>query len=262
MVPASFKDKYVIRFTVTSQYTQNGDIERDWGIIQEAARKVLAVEEEVESEEEEVKDETIPEIPEKLNQDDMINQNEKLSMTGQMRREGMKRKEFGLSLILSNVPRSPKFINGSFAALFDTNDIIMEYARHLSRKSLDFNGRPIRLSPRKRLKDQNKQYSFDLSLFPSTKRSFRSHKQGSLDSKIEEIFDTSSQASYDSDPEADGEGEGKAIIFGFVEKEDKGVQSPPEQDFPSVHMVDNGMQIKVNGLKPVICKHCGHAVEG
>ena len=262
MVPASFKGKYVIRFTVTSQYTQNADIVRDWSIIQETARKVLAdeEEEEIEQEEEAAKDDTAPEKREALNQDDLINQNEKLSMTGQMRREGMKRKEFGLSLILSNVPRSPKFINGSFAALFDTNDIIMEYARHLSRKSLDFNGRPIRLSPRKRLKDQNKQYSFDLNLFPSNRRSLQPHKQGSLDSKIEEIFDTSSQASYDSDPEGDAEADGKAIIFGFVEKEDKGVQSPPEQDFPLPHTVDNGTHI--NGLRPILCKHCGHVVEG
>lgn len=261
MVPASFKGKYVIRFTVTSQYTQNTDIVRDWSIIQETARKVLAEEDEAESEEEEIKTETIPESPEDLNRDDLINKNEKLSTTGQMRREGMKRKEFGLSLILSNVPRSPKFINGSFAALFDTNDIIMEYARHLSRKSLDFNGRPIRLSPRKRLRDQNKQYSFDLSLFPSARRNLQPHKQGSLDSKIEEIFDTSSQASYDSEPEAEGEAEGKALVFGFVEKEDKGVQSPPEQDFPLLQTVENN-GVHINGLKPVICKHCGHAVEG
>ncbi len=40
MVPASFKGKYVIRFTVTSQYTREADIERDWVIIQEMARKV------------------------------------------------------------------------------------------------------------------------------------------------------------------------------------------------------------------------------
>ncbi len=221
----------------------------------------MSEEEEVESEEEETKDE-IPEGPKALLPDDFLNRNEKLSMTGQMRREGMKCKEFGLSLILSHVPRSPKFINGSFAALFDNKDIIMEYARHLSRKSLDFNGKPIRLSPRKRLKEQSKQYSFDLSLFPSSRRHLRPQKQGSLDSKIEEIFDTSSQASYESDAD---EGDnatsgGKAILFSFVEKEDKGVQSPPEQDFATILAPDSG--IHINGLKPVLCKHCGHPVEG
>ena len=34
-------------------------------------------------------------------------------------------KEFGMSLILSNVPKSPKFINGSFAAMFDDNQVCM-----------------------------------------------------------------------------------------------------------------------------------------
>ena len=33
-VPASLKEKYVIRFTVTSQRTTIEDIERDWSIIQ------------------------------------------------------------------------------------------------------------------------------------------------------------------------------------------------------------------------------------
>ena len=33
------------------------------------------------------------------------------------------KKEFGMSLILSNVPKSPKFINGSFAAMFDNNQV-------------------------------------------------------------------------------------------------------------------------------------------
>ena len=40
MVPASLKGKYVIRFTVTSQYTTNQDIERDWKIISDTATKV------------------------------------------------------------------------------------------------------------------------------------------------------------------------------------------------------------------------------
>lgn len=40
MVPASLKGKYVIRFTVTSQYTTDQDIERDWKIISDTATKV------------------------------------------------------------------------------------------------------------------------------------------------------------------------------------------------------------------------------
>ncbi len=191
---------------------------------------------------------------------DQLNKNEKISTQGQIRREGMKRKEFGLSLILSNVPRSPNFINGSFAALFDTNDIIMDYARQLSRKSLDFNGRPIRLSPRKRLKEQSKQYSFDLSLMPGSRKRLQPYKQGSLDSKIEEIFDTTSVTSADSTSENEYYEEGKALVFGFVEKEDKAVQSPPQAETQYEHPKENG--IHIYKMKPVVCKHCGHIVQG
>ena len=39
-------------------------------------------------------------------------------------------KEFGMSLILSNVPKSPKFINGSFAAMFDNNQVSIRRVAH------------------------------------------------------------------------------------------------------------------------------------
>jgi len=93
---------------------------------------------------------------------------------------------------------SPKFINGSFAALFDNVDIVAEYARHISRsRADDLNGCPIRLSPRRRLDDRPRQYSLDhgFQLHPpstavSRHRALRrpEDRQGSLDSKIEEIF--------------------------------------------------------------------------
>lgn len=38
------------------------------------------------------------------------------------------RKEFGMSLVLSNVPMSPKLINGSYAAFFDNNSMV-EFAK-------------------------------------------------------------------------------------------------------------------------------------
>lgn len=49
-VPAALKDKYVIRFTVTSQYTTTDDVLKDWSeiktvageIIREAAEEVAA----------------------------------------------------------------------------------------------------------------------------------------------------------------------------------------------------------------------------
>ena len=104
------------------------------------------------------------------------------------------------SLLLSNVPMSPKFINGSFAALFDNVDVVAEYARHISRsRAEDLNGCPIRLSPRRRLDDGPRQYSLDHSfhLHPASVTASRQRfvyssevRQGSLDSKIEEIFQT------------------------------------------------------------------------
>lgn len=38
----SFADKYVIRFTVTSQRTTNDDITRDWNEIRNTATEILA----------------------------------------------------------------------------------------------------------------------------------------------------------------------------------------------------------------------------
>ncbi|KAK3095077.1 hypothetical protein FSP39_009994 [Pinctada imbricata] len=172
MVPASLKGKYVIRFTVTSQYTTESDIDRDWKIIADTTTKVLK---DTESDEDEAfSDEEVssPEEPKLLI------------------RTPSKKKEFGMSLLLSNVPMSPKLINGSFAALFDNNDVIVEYAKRIT--SSDFNGRPIRLSPRRklRLRDQSKQQSLDFAIQPSKHPSSK-FKQSSLDSKIEQILEKS-----------------------------------------------------------------------
>lgn len=40
-VPASLKGKYVIRFTVTSTYTTNDDIIKDWNEIRYVASEIL-----------------------------------------------------------------------------------------------------------------------------------------------------------------------------------------------------------------------------
>jgi len=105
---------------------------------------------------------------------------------------------------------SPKFINGSFAAMFDNVDIVAEYARHISRsRADDLNGCPIRLSPRRRLDDCPRQYSLDHSfhLQPARRQCFvyrPSVRQASLDSKIEEIFQPPAE-------EEDEESEGRKL---------------------------------------------------
>ena len=310
-MPASIKGRYIIRFTVTSTHTKEVDIRRDWAIVQALARRVL-----IDMGKEEEDEEAEESVPEEISS--------VISNVGQIRREGMKRKDYGLSLILSNVPMSPKFINGSFAAMFDNADNIAEYARHLSRRSIDFNGQPIRLSPRKRLKEQNKQYSFDLSQrqVESAPRRQHAQRQASLDSKIEEIFENSLE-----DPRADHNGddlyddaegeqheEGDGFVGGgqedaaYVTEDgqnggdgvvtvglyssaakarltraaphlvDKAVQSPtsppPYQPLEAtdgsarLDSPSDNVQVSlalspsaINGLTPLICKHCGHAVE-
>ncbi|XP_028562077.2 histidine decarboxylase [Podarcis muralis] len=41
VIPATVHDKFIIRFTVTSQFTTREDIRRDWALVQEAALQVL-----------------------------------------------------------------------------------------------------------------------------------------------------------------------------------------------------------------------------
>ena len=173
-----------------------------------------------------------------------------------MRIPSIKRKDFGMSLLLSNVPMSPKFINGSFAAIFDNNNVIVEFAKELSRG--DFNGQTILLSPRRRikLKDQMRQQSLDSNYF-SIKRAPGRFKQGSLDSKIDEILETSSYGSDVSgnflrtdsvdDSEADSD-DVKANVTSGVATIANGKEKPPPVD-------------TVNGVC-LTCKHCGKPVNG
>ena len=166
MVPASLHDCYVIRFTVTSHYTVDADIERDWAIITEMATVVL----------QSVSPEPRPAaeiISETVEERQVAAEDERTKVADKMlaveliqrKRDRLRHREFGLSLLLSNVPMSPKFINGSFAALFDHVDFVADFARHISRsRTDDLNGCPIRLSPRRRLLDNcPRQYSLDHS---------------------------------------------------------------------------------------------------
>jgi hypothetical protein len=50
---------------------------------------------------------------------------------------------FGSSLLLANSPMSPKIVNGSFAAIFDNGDKILEdFARTFSRFRLEVKDSP------------------------------------------------------------------------------------------------------------------------
>ncbi|VVC44138.1 Pyridoxal phosphate-dependent decarboxylase,Aromatic-L-amino-acid [Cinara cedri] len=94
-VPASLKGKYVIRFTVTSQYTTVSDITRDWAEIKATATEIIN---------DKKADTTYNKTKVSLAETRNWNNN------------------FGASLLLANSPMSPKVVNGSFAALFDNED--------------------------------------------------------------------------------------------------------------------------------------------
>eukprot|EP00095_Tigriopus_kingsejongensis_P005479 maker-scaffold491_size156641-snap-gene-0.28 protein:Tk05479 transcript:maker-scaffold491_size156641-snap-gene-0.28-mRNA-1 annotation:"hypothetical protein DAPPUDRAFT_304481" len=119
-VPASLKGKYIIRFTVTSPRTAEADIKRDWNIIQELARHITA--------------------------DSQSGKQRRVKLKGGMAFESSslectadfgfnsisdtKAKDsfFGTSLLLANIgpnsPNTPKIINGSYAALFESTEIM------------------------------------------------------------------------------------------------------------------------------------------
>lgn len=172
-VPASIKGKYIIRFTVTATSTNTDDINRDWRIIQTAASKILSPLD---------------------------------SLTPQQRRNKMKNlhDDFRMSLVLSNTPHSPCLINGSFAAILPLNTRhIYAMTHELSQRCLKTSLLPI--STRRRTKNfsgqpaMSKQMSMDGSmlkaeqqkyLVPVTTSSLPISRQGSLDSRIEEILES------------------------------------------------------------------------
>ncbi|KAF5283291.1 hypothetical protein FQA39_LY17355 [Lamprigera yunnana] len=100
-VPAALKDKYVIRFTITSQNTTVDDIVIDWKEIKMVTENILL------------------EI-----QDKKLNQKVKVKLADTKKRN----ENFGTSLLLANSPMSPKIVNGSFAAVYDENEFLTEYS--------------------------------------------------------------------------------------------------------------------------------------
>ena len=123
MVPAKVKDDYVIRFTVTSFYTTKTDIKRDWEIIKTLGAEILV----------------------NIQKEDKINEIER---------------KFQSSLLLSNVPKTPKLmlhnaantlVNASFLAFdMETSDILYDLVRELSTR--DYSQSHLPLIPRRKPK--------------------------------------------------------------------------------------------------------------
>ncbi|CAG7723973.1 unnamed protein product, partial [Allacma fusca] len=135
-VPASLKGRYVIRFTVTSPATTVEDICTDWAVIKETAKLILASEQEKE----------IAVAPPR-----------KVPL-GETRKRNA---HFGTSLLLANSPMSPKIVNGSFAAIFDSNELFKEFSRKIKLCEVDDSSPAV---VRRRIKGMvmaGKQFSLD-----------------------------------------------------------------------------------------------------
>ena len=115
-MPARIGNDYIIRFTVTSYYTTEEDITRDWLIIKATADQVL----------------------------DFI-ENEKI--------QNEKKKQFQSSLMLSNVPQTPKIVNASFLAFFMDQDLASERVKALNTR--DYLQSPLPLTARRSAKQKS-----------------------------------------------------------------------------------------------------------
>ena len=74
---------------------------------------------------------------------------------------------FGSSLLLANSPMSPKIVNGSFAAIFDNGDNVLEdFARAFSRFRLEVKDSPGKLQ---KLKPVNKYCHISINISPAHK---------------------------------------------------------------------------------------------
>ncbi|XP_011155866.1 histidine decarboxylase [Solenopsis invicta] len=131
-VPAALHGKYVIRFTVTSTNTTNEDILRDWAEIRSTAKEILG-------------DSTRSPMRARVPLADTRQKNE----------------NFGSSLLLANSPMSPKIVNGSFAAIYDTADVFEECMKTFGKIHLETRDSP---AIRRRIRGilmSGKQFSLD-----------------------------------------------------------------------------------------------------
>ncbi|XP_012264934.2 histidine decarboxylase [Athalia rosae] len=131
-VPAALHGKYVIRFTVTSTRTTGDDILRDWTEIRGTASEILGA---------------LNGSPARI----------KVSLA----ETRQKNEAFGSSLLLANSPMSPKIVNGSFAAIYDTADIFNECMKTFGRNPSEGTDSPAMRRRIKGILMSGKQFSLD-----------------------------------------------------------------------------------------------------
>ncbi len=114
-------DKYVIRFAVTSQYTVESDIIKDWNEIKNAATVIIR---EYETENSIITPgERVPGI--RVDFRSVLLAKFNFCTFTSYIAGAKKLGTFGTSLLLSNTPMSPKVVNGSFAAIFEKEDSVL-----------------------------------------------------------------------------------------------------------------------------------------
>nr|XP_033341538.1 histidine decarboxylase isoform X1 [Megalopta genalis]XP_033341539.1 histidine decarboxylase isoform X1 [Megalopta genalis] len=134
-VPAALHGKYVIRFTVTSTNTTNEDILRDWAEIRNTANEIIG---------DTANSPVRARVP--------------LAESSDTRE---KNENFGSSLLLANSPMSPKIVNGSFAAIYDTADVFAECTKAFGQFRLEARDSPAMRRRIKGILMSGKQFSLD-----------------------------------------------------------------------------------------------------
>ncbi|XP_015589121.1 histidine decarboxylase [Cephus cinctus] len=131
-VPAALHGQYVIRFTVTSTNTTNEDILKDWAEIRNTATEILG-----------------------QNNGSPVRVKVSLAETRE------KNENFGSSLLLANSPMSPKIVNGSFAAIYDTADVFNECMKTFGQLRLEARDSPAMRRRIRGILMSGKQFSLD-----------------------------------------------------------------------------------------------------
>lgn len=245
------KGKYVIRFTVTSRFTTNADILEDWAIIRSTAYDILRTQE--------GQDLTFDES--KLKPPAAIVQAAKPGSDDEQRK-----REFMVSLLLSNSPLIPKFINGSFAAIFENRDVNYEFFNQLSSSTFG------RRSPSgRRYLSGHRQYSLDSRI----DYLYDYHNKMKLvypNSKLQEIEETDDQNGDGITPGRASPRRTRSLSLGQEDDLTLQVEEATVQDVLAavqsrLHDVDiqdnmaDEKPLSSNGPTEVRCLHCGHILD-
>ncbi|CAH1109558.1 unnamed protein product [Psylliodes chrysocephalus] len=217
-VPASLKGKYVIRFTITSPRTNVDDIVTDWKEIVTVTDALL-------------KDNVVNAARAKVPLAEIKDKNE----------------NFGTSLLLSNIPTSPKIVNGSFAAIYDQGDVLDDFLKTIKLRK-DAKDSPAMRRRIKGILMSGKQFSLDsrLDLFHGIESTSRSEVFEKLP-----LLEDSNETDDNS----------------FVESDFECLQSPSSEPLDLLyHSQNRSKSVDHQAINFIemkkICNKCGHLVNG